>query len=132
MNIGRSDIVWNYLATFFKIASSALLLPVILNKMPAETVGIWTVFISITAFSYLLDFGFNPSFARNVTYVFSGVKKLQSNGFESNLSENEISYPLLKGLIIAMRWFYARLAVICLILLSSFIYIRNILYFYIT
>ncbi|WP_223560021.1 O-unit flippase-like protein [Chryseobacterium lathyri] len=118
MNIGRSDIVWNYLATFFKIASSALLLPVILNKMPAETVGIWTVFISITAFSYLLDFGFNPSFARNVTYVFSGVKKLQSNGFESNLSENEISYPLLKGLIIAMRWFYARLAVICLILLS--------------
>lgn len=118
MNIGRSDIIWNYLATFFKIASSALLLPVILNKMPSETVGIWTVFMSITAFSYLLDFGFNPSFARNVTYVFSGVKKLQSHGFEND-SEKGVSYSLLKGLINAMRWFYARLAFVCLLLLST-------------
>ncbi|GEN66736.1 O-unit flippase-like protein [Chryseobacterium rhizosphaerae] len=118
MNIGRSDIIWNYLATFFKIASSALLLPVILNKMPSETVGIWTVFMSITAFSYLLDFGFNPSFARNVTYVFSGVKKLQSYGFE-NESEKGVSYSLLKGLINAMRWFYARLALVCFFLLST-------------
>jgi O-antigen/teichoic acid export membrane protein len=74
MIINKTDVFWNYFATFLKISSSALLLPLILRMMPTEMIGIWTIFMTITALSSLLDFGFNPSFARNVTYVFSGVK----------------------------------------------------------
>ena len=83
MQITRVDVIWNYAATFLKIAASALLLPFILRMMPSEMVGIWIVFMAITAFASLLDFGFNPSFARNITYIFSGVKVLKINGFES-------------------------------------------------
>ncbi len=120
MHIGRKDVIWNYAATFLKIASSALLLPFILRMMPSEMVGIWSVFMTITAFTGLLDFGFNPSFTRNVTYVFSGVRTLKVIGFESTSIENQtIDYGLLKGLISAMRWFYLRMAIVLFLLLAT-------------
>lgn len=121
MHITRKDVLWNYTATFLKLASSALLLPFILRMMPAEMVGIWTVLITITAFGNLLDFGFSPSFARNVTYIFSGVKNLKTIGFETvNNTNPEIDYGLLKGVISAMRWFYLRMAIILFLLLTIF------------
>ena len=120
IKIGHGDIVWNYAATFLKIASSALLLPLILRMMPSEMVGIWTVFITITAFAGLLDFGFNSSFTRNVTYVFSGVHTLKVLSFETVSSENRMAdYNLLKGVIDAMKWFYLRMAIILLMLLAT-------------
>ena len=120
MIITRKDLYWNYSATFLKLASSALLFPLILKLMPSEMVGIWTIFMTITAFAGLLDFGFNPSFARNVTYIFSGVKKLKTNGFE-NVDEEfiDIDYGLLKGVISSMRWFYSYMAIVVFFLLSS-------------
>jgi len=120
IQIGRKDIYWNYGATFLKIAAGALLLPFILRMMPAEMVGIWTVFMTITAFAGLLDFGFNPSFARNVTYIFSGVRSLKIKGFETVSTENQtIDYGLLKGVISVMRWFYLRMAIILFLLLAT-------------
>jgi O-antigen/teichoic acid export membrane protein len=120
MQIGRRDIYWNYLATFLRIASSALLFPFILRMMPSETVGMWTIFTTITAFGGLLDMGFNSSFARNVTYVFSGVRSLKVKGYESITDENKtIDYGLLKGVISAMRWFYFRIALVLFIFLAT-------------
>jgi O-antigen/teichoic acid export membrane protein len=121
MQINKQDLFWNYGATFFKIGSSVILLPLILRKMPTEMVGIWSIFMTITAFSSLLDFGFNPSFARNITYVFSGVNKLSIKGYEL-VEANEIQtidYGLLKGVISAMRWFYLRIALFLFLILST-------------
>jgi len=120
IQINRKDILWNYGATFLKIASAALLLPFILRMMPAETVGIWSVFTTITAFAALLDFGFGPSFTRNITYVFSGVKNLRINGFEIvEEKDHPIDYSLLKGVIQAMQWFYSRMAIVLFLLLVT-------------
>jgi len=120
MNISKIDVLWSYGATFFKIASSALLLPLILKVMPSEMVGIWTIFMTITAFSTLLDFGFNPSFTRNITYVFSGVKNLKITGFEVAVDKRiTIDYGLLKGVIKAMVWFYFRISLILFLLLIT-------------
>jgi hypothetical protein len=121
MQITKKDVLWNYAATFLKIASSALLLPFILKMMPSQMVGIWSIFMTITAFASMLDFGFNPSFSRNVTYVFTGVKSLKTHGHESiNSSIGTVDYGLLKGLIKAMRWWYSRMAVIVFVLLATF------------
>lgn len=120
MIISRADVLWNYAATFLKIGSSILLLPLILKMMPSEKVGMWTIFITISSFAGLLDFGFNPSFTRNVTYIFSGIKTLKKTGV--NTIENnifEIDFGLLKGIISTMRWFYLRIAIIQFILLST-------------
>jgi O-antigen/teichoic acid export membrane protein len=120
MQIGRKDVLWNYAATFLKIASSALLFPFILKMMPSDEVGIWSVFMTITAFASLLDFGFSSSFIRNVTYVFSGVRNLKANGIETVDEENStVDYGLLKGIISSMRWFYSRISIVLFIFLVT-------------
>ena len=119
IKIGRKDVVWNYVATFLKIGVGVILLPFILRVFPQETVAIWNIFTTIIAFSSLFDFGFNPSFARNVSYVISGVKELKTTGFQTVDSNNaEIDYGLLKGLINAMRWFYVRMAFVLFVVLA--------------
>ena len=131
MKIDKSDLLWNYIATFLKIASSALLLPLILNLLPSETVGIFVIFMTITALAALVDFGFNSSFTRNVSYIFSGVKELKVEGVENSLSLDPqlIDYKLLKGLIKVMKWFYLRIALILFFILISIgtLYINIIL-----
>jgi O-antigen/teichoic acid export membrane protein len=130
MKITRTDVLWNYIATFFKISSSLLLLPLILRKLPSEDVAIWTIFSSIAALVFLIDFGFNSSFSRNVTYIFSGVKTLQKEGHETKVTfSDDINYPLLKGLLGAMRWFYSRISLILFILLATIgtVYISRLL-----
>jgi O-antigen/teichoic acid export membrane protein len=120
MDINRSDIFWSYIATILKIGSSIVLIPFVLKMIPSETVGIWTIYLTINAFAMLLDFGFNPTFTRNVTYIFSGVRRLKVTGFESvNGTENPIDYYLLRKLIGAMRWIYLRIAVLHFTLLST-------------
>jgi len=119
MEITKSDVIWNFIATVLKVAAGVLILPLVLHLLPAEDVGLWTIFISVGALSYLLDFGFGDSFARNITYIFSGVKNLQKTGYETVLDNIEIDYSLLKGTIVAMRRFYGVMALFLLVLLST-------------
>jgi O-antigen/teichoic acid export membrane protein len=120
INIGREDVLWNYVATFLKIGMGIILLPFILRVFPQETVAIWTIFSTIVTLISVLDFGFNPSFARNVSYIISGVKDLKTTGYQIVEKDNgEIDYGLLKGLINAMQWFYARMALLVFLLLST-------------
>jgi len=120
ININNKDLFWNYTATVLKIGSSVLLMPLILNKMPSQSVGIWNVFISISFFLTLVDFGFNASFTRNLTYIFSGAKELISDGYSNNIEEKNINYNLLSEMIITMRDFYFKLAIIVFLFLSTF------------
>lgn len=128
-NIGRKDVIWNYVATFFQIGAGVILLPFILKMMSSETVGIWTVFSTITSLVALLDFGFNPSFTRNISYIYSGVKELKKSGIAEISEDKNMDFRLLKGTISAMRWFYSRVSVFVLIILLLFgsFYIQHVL-----
>lgn len=121
MLITKNDVYWSYAATFLRIGATGILLPFILRMLPSEMVGIWSVFMTITALTSILDFGFNPSFTRNITYIFSGVKTLKKNGYEI-VEDGKIAvdYGLLKGVITAMRWFYLRMAILLFLLLITF------------
>lgn len=118
-NIGKKDFVWTLLATFFKIGAGVLLFPFILRMLPAETVGVWTIFTTIAQLTYLFDFGFNASFARNVSYVFSGVKSLKKEGYDVVNDVDSVDYGLLAGTIRAMRYFYSRMAVVLFVLFAT-------------
>jgi len=119
IDIGKKDVYWNYMATFVQIGASLFLFPFILRFLPAETVAIWAIFGAIAGFVNLLDFGFDPSFMRNVTYVFSGAKQLKSTGLHI-VDNTNVDYGLLKGLISAMRFFYSRMAIILCFALTTF------------
>lgn len=118
-NIGRHDVAWGLIATVFMIGAGVILMPFILYKMPAETLGIWNVFLTITSSVALFDFGFKPSFARNISYIFSGARHLQKEGVEILEDEQEVDYGLLKTTIKAMRIFYRRMALVVLILFGT-------------
>lgn len=120
-NIGRRDIAWSYLATIFMIGAGVILFPFILNKMSAETVGIWNIFQTVTLLVLILDFGFRPSFARNVSYILSGAKHLYKEGVEvvEDATSTEIDYSLLKGTLAAMKRFYRWIAFGALVVLST-------------
>lgn len=118
-NIGKREIIWSYAGTAFMIGAGVLLLPFILHKMPQETVGIWNIFQTITVFVLLLDFGFRPTFARNISYIFSGVKTLQKDGVSQTTSDAAVDYGLLKGTLIAMRRFYRWIALVVFGLLAT-------------
>jgi O-antigen/teichoic acid export membrane protein len=105
MNITRKDVMWNYAATFLKIGVDIILQPFILRVFPQKTEVIWSVFTTVITLTGLFDFGFNSSFARNVSYVVSGVKVLKTTRYDIvENGNNEIDYGLFKGLINAMKW----------------------------
>lgn len=118
-HIGKREIIWSYAGTAFMIGAGVILLPFILHKMPQETVGIWNIFQTITALVMLLDFGFRPTFARNISYIFSGVKSLQRNGVAHTTSEAAVDYSLLKGTLLAMKRFYRWMALAVFALLAT-------------
>ena len=113
-DIGKREIAWSYAGTFFTIGAGVILLPFLLYKLPSETIGIWTIFQTINMMVYMLDFGFKPSFARNLSYIFSGVKSLQKEGISNSDDIEEVDYSLLKGTLNAMRLFYRWIALFAL------------------
>ena len=114
MQIGRKDLLWNYAATSMRILSGIIVLPITLRILPSEEIGIWSIFLSLMTITSLLDFGFSNSFSRNVTYVYSGVKELKSNGV-GVAESSEIDYSLLKNLLLAMKRYYGIVAIVFLI-----------------
>ncbi|HBY01995.1 MAG TPA: hypothetical protein DEG92_05565 [Rikenellaceae bacterium] len=129
MKIGRTDLLWNYGASFMRVASALVVLPLILKMLPREEMGLWSVMISLNSMIYLLDFGFFPTFSRSITYIFSGATTLQAEGFKPLEKDLPVHYPLLKGMIKSMRNFYAGVAVALVILLftAGIWYIESIL-----
>jgi len=117
MQIGKKDVIWNVAATFMRIASGVVVLPLVLRLLPTQEVGLWNIFIRIGTLAALLDFGFSNAFGRNITYIFSGVKELKAEGFNAVPDgDKSISYGLLKSVISAMRRYYGILTTIFLLI----------------
>ncbi len=129
IKVGKSDLFWNYGASFMRVASGVIVLPLILRMLPSEEVGLWTVMIGLNSMIYLLDFGFFPTFSRSITYIFSGARELKAEGFESIEEGREINYSLLKGNLNAMRYFYAGVALLLILTLftGGYWYIERLL-----
>ena len=131
IKISKVDLYWNYGATFLKIGSSILLMPLILNKMSPSSVGIWNIFLTISFFLSLVDFGFNASFTRHITYIFSGIKEISMTGFiwDKSNQKTEQDFELLKSIIQTMRSFYLKLSIITFVLMCTIgsLYINSII-----
>ena len=118
-HIGKREIAWSYAGTAFMIGAGVLILPFILHKLPQETVGIWNIFQTITMLVLMLDFGFRSTFARNISYIFSGVKTLQKTGVTRTDANATVDYGLLKGTLVAMKRFYRWLALGVFVILAT-------------
>lgn len=129
MDLGRRDLLWNYGASFMRVASALIILPLILKMLSPEDYGLWSIMLSIKAITELLDFGFSPTFSRAVTYVYSGAKSLRAVGFDPVVGGGDVNYSLLGSLIKAVKRFYGGVAIILLLFLGSagLFYLEHIL-----
>ncbi len=129
MKVGKSDLFWNYGASFMRVASGVIVLPLILRMLSSEDAGLWGVMMSLYGMIILLDFGFNITFTRAVTYIFSGATELKAEGLSPVHENGLINYPLLKGALKAMRSYYAGISVVLIIILftGGYWYIEKVL-----
>jgi len=124
----KRDLLWSYSAQVFQYGANVFILPVVLHLLPADQLGIWYVFASISGLVQLLDFGFQPTISRNVTYVFSGARELRKEGVPSEVANASIDYNLLANLVRSCKQLYKWIALGASVILLFFgtAYIRSI------
>lgn len=121
-DIGKKDMAWGVIATVLKIGAGVLLYPFVLNKLNSEQIGIWTIFTTIQMLVILLDFGFTDSFARNISYVFCGVRRLRKEGYDhidAVVEDEKVDWMLLRNVIRCMKRFYGYMALFLFIILAT-------------
>ena len=77
IKLTSKDIIWSYIVTVLSMAANFLMLPLIMYFLDGEKLGLWYVFASIGGIAVLFDFGFCVTFARNITYAWSGARSLK-------------------------------------------------------
>lgn len=105
INIGKKDIIWGYLGTFMSMSANALLLPFILYFLDGDLLGLWYIFVSIGAIASLFDFGFSVTFARNITYCWSGARKLQKENVEFS-NHTQVDFVMMRDVLTVCRRIY--------------------------
>lgn len=128
MHVGKRSVIISYITQFFQYSSSLILLPFILSKLDSDTLGVWYLFLSVSAFANLLDFGISSSLSRQLSYVFSGAKFLLKEGNPPANPDKSINFELLKSVLYTTKKTYKQVAIVMFLLLSTFgtIYIFDV------
>ena len=115
----KTDVIWNYLGTIVSMSSGFILLPLLMFYLNDEELGLWYVFLALSNFALLFEFGFSPTFARNIVYVVSGARRLSVKGCATDSVEDGIDWHLLNTVVKASKVIYAVIAVAVTALLST-------------
>lgn len=127
INVNSKDVIWSYLSILITMSSNIIVIPFIVFYLSGEMLGLWYVFVSIGAIANLFDFGFAPTFARNITYCWSGAKNLEKKGKTSEVY-SEPDFLLMNKVLTTCKRIYFLLASAVLLLLISLgtLYISHI------
>lgn len=113
----KADVIWNYIGTAVSMTSGFILLPLLMHYLSPSEIGLWYVFVAVSNFAMLFEFGFSPTFARNIVYVVSGEKGLAREGRMGEPNQGTIDWHLLATVIKASKIIYAGIAITVLVLL---------------
>jgi O-antigen/teichoic acid export membrane protein len=75
-----TDETVSLLAMALRIGSGAILLPILLTRIPPEQMGIWYVFLSLGALAPIFDMGFSASLARFAAVYQAGAQNVTAQG----------------------------------------------------
>ena len=113
----RRDVAWNYAGTILSMVSGFILLPLLMRYLTTVELGLWYVYIAISNLVALFEFGFSPTFSRNIVYVISGARGLSSAGRPSYSGDDDVDWHLLNTVILTSKKIYAGIAIIAALLL---------------
>ena len=118
VKLSRKDIIWSYIGTFVTMGANVIMLPFLMYFLDADMLGLWYVFASVGAIATLFDFGFSVTFARNITYCWSGAKHLQKENVEFTES-NEPDFSMMKQVLTTCKVIYGIISGIAYLLLLT-------------
>lgn len=110
----RGDVIWNYVGTIVSMGSGFILLPILLAFLSADELGLWYAFLAVSNFTLLFEFGFSPTFARNIVYCLSGVSSLSREGKTER--GDEIDWHLFASILKTSKLIYAGIALVALLI----------------
>ena len=118
IHITKADALWSYAGTILSMGTNFLILPFLMYFLDADMLGLWYIFVSIGTITQLFDFGFSVTFARNITYCWSGAKELKKVDVAFS-DGGEPDYGLMKEVLSTSKFVYAVLSGIALLFLAT-------------
>ncbi len=119
ISTSKADVIWSYIGTVVSMASGFVLLPLLMRFLTPDELGLWYVFVAVSSLAMLFEFGFNPTFARNIVYVISGARRLTREGCDFDSVEQGVDWHLLNTVIRASRLVYAAIATAVTLVLAT-------------
>lgn len=124
----RTDLIWGYSAQLLNIGVGILLLPILVVTLNSEELGLWYVFMAMISLAQLLEFGFQPTIARQAAYIYNGATEIKRSGLPATVS-GQLNIDLLVNLIHSSRYIYRWIAILIAVLLwgmgTLYIYTLN-------
>lgn len=118
VNISNRDVIWSYVGTVMSLASNVVMLPFVIYFLSSDMLGLWYVFSSIGVIATLFDFGFGVTFARNITYCWSGAETLKKENV-AFVQNREPDYRLMKNVLLTCRRIYLGISSLVLVLMLT-------------
>lgn len=127
--MNRKDILWGYSAQLLNIGIGLLILPLLVIQLSSEELGLWYVFMAMAGLAQLLEFGFQPTIARQVSYVYSGAIEIKKTGLPT-AGAGGLKTELLVNVIFASRKIYRIISIFSAVLLigGGALYISSLSY----
>lgn len=125
----RKDIGWNLFGSLLNYSFSLIILPIVLSSLSPQELGIWYVFVSISAFVMLMDFGFSPTIMRNIAYAWSGAKEILPEGTSKHEKvDDKPNLFLLKCVEITSRRIYTAISILAgfVLLSGGVLYVKSL------
>ncbi len=125
--VTKKDIAWNYIAQIINYGSGFFLLPLILNRLSAEEIGMNYLMQSVVFMIALISAEFSRQLGRNITYVLSGAQNLKKEGISDKVDEGKVDYHLLKVILTTTQTIYRVIALVvfALMLTAGSLYMWN-------
>lgn len=115
----KKDVIWNYVGTAVSMAANFLLIPLLVHYLTPYELGLWYVYIAIAGLTQLFEFGFDPTFSRNIVFCMSGARKLSREGIDYAETREGVDWHLLKTIFKASRVLYAAISFAALVLVAT-------------
>ncbi len=100
------------IAQIVQYGAALLLIPFMVTRLSAPTIGIWYLFVAVQSLAMVCDFGFQPSFTRAIALALSGAKQLERTGLGGAVPAGEApNLRLAAETVAAAQRFYRLLAI---------------------
>lgn len=120
-----SAYAWSLFALGLQYGANIVLLPVLSHFLTGSEIGLWYAVQLAYTLSLLLEFGYQTSFARSISYVKAGQQKLTATGFSEPTVVSEMNLELMSSLLKCVEIRYRQIAIfiVCSLLSAGTAYL---------